>query len=243
MMTRDLAVGRSTSSSGLPAMATGRRSAASASPSPSHGSDPGDAHQAPPGRHGLGPGGHGKMDLRTAPSDVAVVWAQTDEGIRGFVVPTNSTDSRPPRSSTRCRLVGHQRARARRPVPPRLPSPASEGSRGHCRSSEASRHRLGLHGSGPCRCTRRCPPRQRAHPVRQADLRASSSPGQTRRHDVGARQGPAAQRSLHLGRRKDAGRLRPSGSTGKLNNVREALEICATSRTIMGANGVSESTP
>ena len=46
--------------------------------------------------------------------------------------------------------------------------------------------------------------------------------------------------ALHLGRRKDAGRLRPEQvSLGKLNNVREALEICRTSRTILGANGIS----
>ena len=38
--------------------------------------------------------------------------------------------------------------------------------------------------------------------------------------------------ALHLGRRKDAGTLRPEQvSFGKLNNVREALEICRTART------------
>ena len=46
--------------------------------------------------------------------------------------------------------------------------------------------------------------------------------------------------ALHLGRRKDLGRLRPEQvSLGKLNNVREALEICRTSRTILGASGIS----
>ena len=46
--------------------------------------------------------------------------------------------------------------------------------------------------------------------------------------------------ALHLGRRKDAGRLRPEQvSLGKLNNVREALEICRTARTVLGANGIS----
>ncbi len=46
----------------------------------------------------------------------------------------------------------------------------------------------------------------------------------------------------HLGRRMDAGRLRPEQarrSFGKLNNVREAIEICRTARTILGANGIS----
>ena len=46
--------------------------------------------------------------------------------------------------------------------------------------------------------------------------------------------------ALHLGRRKDQHILRPEQvSLGKLNNVREALEICRTARTIMGANGIS----
>ncbi|MFE7129034.1 acyl-CoA dehydrogenase family protein [Streptomyces sp. NPDC057617] len=44
----------------------------------------------------------------------------------------------------------------------------------------------------------------------------------------------------HLGRRMDAGRLRAEQvSFGKLNNVREAIEICRTARTVLGANGIS----
>ena len=39
---------------------------------------------------------------------------------------------------------------------------------------------------------------------------------------------------------KDAGRAAPrAGQLGKLNNVRAALEICRTARTILGANGIS----
>ncbi len=46
--------------------------------------------------------------------------------------------------------------------------------------------------------------------------------------------------ALHLGRRKDSSGLHPAQvSFGKLNNVREALEICRTARTILGANGIS----
>jgi len=46
--------------------------------------------------------------------------------------------------------------------------------------------------------------------------------------------------ALHLGRRKDNGSLHPEQvSLGKLNNVRAALDICRTSRTILGANGIS----
>ena len=46
--------------------------------------------------------------------------------------------------------------------------------------------------------------------------------------------------ALHLGRMKDEGRLHSAHvSFGKLNNVREALTICREARTILGANGVT----
>ena len=44
----------------------------------------------------------------------------------------------------------------------------------------------------------------------------------------------------HLGRMKDDGRLRAEHvSFGKLNNTREALKIARTSRSILGANGIT----
>jgi glutaryl-CoA dehydrogenase len=50
--------------------------------------------------------------------------------------------------------------------------------------------------------------------------------------------------ALHLGRRADAGTLRPEQvSVGKLNNVREALAIARQCRTILGANGISAEYP
>jgi glutaryl-CoA dehydrogenase len=46
--------------------------------------------------------------------------------------------------------------------------------------------------------------------------------------------------ALHLGRMKDEGRLRPEHvSMGKLNNVREAIQIARTARTILGASGIT----
>ena len=49
--------------------------------------------------------------------------------------------------------------------------------------------------------------------------------------------------ALHLGRRKDAGTLRPEQvSLGKLNNVREALEICRTARPSSAPTGSRWST-
>ena len=46
--------------------------------------------------------------------------------------------------------------------------------------------------------------------------------------------------ALQTGRLKDAGKLRPEQiSFGKLNNVREAIEICRSARTILGGNGIT----
>jgi glutaryl-CoA dehydrogenase len=47
-----------------------------------------------------------------------------------------------------------------------------------------------------------------------------------------------------LGRAKDAGKLRPEQvSLGKLNNVREAIEIARTCRTILGGSGITTEYP
>ena len=46
--------------------------------------------------------------------------------------------------------------------------------------------------------------------------------------------------ALHLGRLKDEGRLTPEQvSFGKFDNVRDALDIARTARSILGANGIT----
>ena len=46
--------------------------------------------------------------------------------------------------------------------------------------------------------------------------------------------------AFHVGRMKDAGTLRPEHvSLGKMGNVRGALEVCRSARTVLGANGVT----
>jgi glutaryl-CoA dehydrogenase len=46
--------------------------------------------------------------------------------------------------------------------------------------------------------------------------------------------------ALHIGRMKDEGTLRPEHvSLGKMGNVRGALEVCRSARTILGGNGIT----
>ena len=50
--------------------------------------------------------------------------------------------------------------------------------------------------------------------------------------------------ALHLGRLKEQGRLTPAQiSVGKLNSVREALEIAHQARTILGGDGITDAFP
>src|SRR5699024_10370783 len=46
--------------------------------------------------------------------------------------------------------------------------------------------------------------------------------------------------ALHLGKREDAGKLGPQQvSFGKLDNVRGAMEVARSARSVLGANGIS----
>ena len=58
--------------------------------------------------------------------------------------------------------------------------------------------------------------------------------------DMAVRVQNARLLALHLGKRKDAGTLLPQQvSFGKLDNVRGALEVARSARTVLGANGIS----
>jgi glutaryl-CoA dehydrogenase len=58
--------------------------------------------------------------------------------------------------------------------------------------------------------------------------------------EMAVKVGQSALLALHLGRLKDAGRLRPEQvSFGKYHNVAAALEVARSARTVLGANGIT----
>jgi len=176
-------------------------------------------------------------------ADLAIVWAQTDDGIRGFIVPretqgysaTNIHRKLSLRASVTSELVLQD---CRLPADALLPQARGLGGPLAC-LNEA---RFGIIW-GSMGAARAC---------YEAALEYSKTRVQFDR-PIGAFQ--LTQRklvnmlleldkgmllALHLGRMKDSGRLHPSQvSFGKLNNVREALEIAREARTILGANGVT----
>ena len=185
-----------------------------------------------------------KTWISNAPyADVAVVWAQTDEGIRGFVVPTDSLGFSAPeirhKLSLRASATGELVLDDVR-LPADAVFPEVRGLKGPLSCLNEARYGITWGALGAAR----------------SSIEAARSYAQTRVQfgkPIGAfqlTQQKLADMSLeyikgyllavHLGRRKDAGLLRPEQvSIGKLNNVRESLEICRTARTILGANGIS----
>ncbi|WNI25600.1 acyl-CoA dehydrogenase family protein [Streptomyces sp. ITFR-16] len=179
---------------------------------------------------------------------VAVVWAQTDEGtagsgIRGFVVPTDAPGFSAPeirhkwslRASVTSELVLDD---VRLPADAVLPGVT--GLRGPLSCLSHARYGIVWGAMGAARSSFEAAVdyartrEQFGKPIGGFQLT------QAKLADMAVELHKGILLAHHLGRRMDAGTLRPEQvSFGKLNNVREAIEICRTSRTILGANGIS----
>jgi glutaryl-CoA dehydrogenase len=176
-------------------------------------------------------------------ADLSIVWAQTDAGIRGFIVPrdargfsaTNIERKLSLRASVTselvlagCRLPGD----AVLPLGDGLVAPLS------C-LNEA---RFGIVW-GAIGAARSC--YESALEYSKTRVAFDRPIGgfqmtQAKLVDMLLELNKGALLALHLGRAKDGGRLHPSQvSLAKLNNVREALAIARQARTILGANGVT----
>jgi glutaryl-CoA dehydrogenase len=176
-------------------------------------------------------------------ADVATVWACTDDGIRGFLVPrgtpgfsTNDIKNKLSlRASVTSELVLED---VRLPDAARLPEARGLGAPLGCLNEARFGILFGAVGAG-----RDCLQAALAYADSRIQFGRPISAFQlTQRKLAGMGVGlnTAMLLALHLGRLKEAGRIRPEQvSVGKLNNVRQALDIARECRTIMGANGIS----
>ena len=228
----------------LPAMATGERIGCFGLTEPDHGSDPASmaTRAVRDGADWVVSGT--KMWITNAPvADVAVVWARTDEGVRGFLVPMDS----PGVTATEVKRKLSLRASSTGEISldaVRLPQDAQlVGASGlKAPLSCLTQARLGI-VFGALGAARDClqtaieyatTREQFGRPIAGFQLT------QAKLADMAIELQKGFLLALHLGRLADAGRLRPAQvSVGKLNNVREALTIARTCRTILGANGIS----
>ncbi|MEW2546385.1 acyl-CoA dehydrogenase family protein [Streptomyces sp. NPDC047002] len=174
---------------------------------------------------------------------VAVVWAATDEGVRGFLVPADTPGFSAPeirhkwslRASVTSELVLDG---VRLPADAALPGAQGLGAPLSCLNQ--ARYGIVWGAMGAARACFEAAlgyAREReqfGRPIGGFQLT------QAKLADMALELHKGILLAHHLGRRMDAGTLRPEQvSFGKLNNVREAIAICRTARTILGANGIS----
>jgi glutaryl-CoA dehydrogenase len=176
-------------------------------------------------------------------ADVATVWARTDDGIRGFLVPrgtpgfTTSDVHRKLslRASTTSQLMLDD---VRLPADAMLPE--AKGLAGPLGCLNEARFGIvfgALGAARDCLDTTIDYARTRVQfdrPIGGFQIT------QVKLADMAVELSKGLLLALHLGRMKDDGRLRPEQvSIGKLNNVREAIEIARTCRTILGGSGIT----
>ena len=176
-------------------------------------------------------------------ADVAVVWAQTPEGIRGFVVPTDAKGFSAPEITRKMSLRASVTSElvldgVRLPASAMLPDAAGLSGPLSC-LNEA---RFGI-VFGALGAARDCLDTALAY-VREREIFDKSLAAyqltQAKLADMTVELGKGMLLALHLGTLKDAGELRPEQvSLGKLNNVREAIAIARECRTLLGAAGIT----
>ncbi|MDN5758134.1 MAG: acyl-CoA dehydrogenase family protein [Tomitella sp.] len=185
-----------------------------------------------------------KMWITNAPvADVAIVWARTDEGIRGFVVPTDTPGFSAPeitkKMSLRASVTGEIVLQDVR-LPSSAMLPLAKGLRGPLTCLDEARFGIVFGAMGAARdCLETAVEYASSRMVFDKPL-AAYQLTQAKIADMALEVGKGHLLAYHLGRKKDAGTIVPAQvSLGKLNNCREAIAIARECRTILGANGVT----
>jgi glutaryl-CoA dehydrogenase len=176
-------------------------------------------------------------------ADVATVWAQTEEGIRGFLVPRGTpgftTSDIKQKMSLRASVTSELSFDDVR-LPASAQLPEARGLAGPLACLNEARFGILFGAVGAARdCLQEAlsyadSREQFGKPISAFQLT------QKKLADMAVSVNTAMLLALHLGRLKDAGRIRPEQvSVGKLNNVREAIAVARECRTILGGNGIS----
>jgi glutaryl-CoA dehydrogenase len=176
-------------------------------------------------------------------ADVAVVWARTDGGIRGFVVPcgTKGFEQREihHKMSLRASSTGELVFDDVR-LPAEAVLPGVVGMRGPLKCLNEARFGILFGALGAGRASFEAAVDYAGDRVQFGKPIAGFQLTQGKFADMSVRMSQGLTLALHLGRLKDSGQLKSEHvSIGKLANVRTAIEICRSARTILGANGIS----
>ncbi|MFE1317958.1 acyl-CoA dehydrogenase family protein [Kitasatospora phosalacinea] len=180
-------------------------------------------------------------------ADVAVVWAATEEGVRGFLVPrgTPGFTARdiPGKLSLRASVTSELAFDGVR-LPAEAQLPDARGLRAPLSSLGEARYGILWGTVGAARDCYRAAVEYARDRVQFGRPIGAFQLTQAKLVDMALELEKAYLVAVRIGRLKDEGRAQPAHiSFGKLNNVRTALEIARTARTILGANGITTAYP
>jgi len=176
-------------------------------------------------------------------ADVAIVWAQSDDGIRGFLVPTDtpgfSTNDIHRKLSLRASITSELILSDVR-LPEDAALPGVVGMRGPLSCLTEARFGIVWGAMGAARACFESALEYAKTRVQWGKPIGAFQLTQEKLTNMALEIGKGTLLALHLGRMKDEGLARPEHvSFGKLNNVREALKIAREARTILGASGIT----
>ena len=176
-------------------------------------------------------------------ADVATVWAQTDDGIRGFLVPTGTTGFTANTISRKLSLRASVTSElvldnVRLPADAQLPEAAGLGAPLSCLNEARFGIVFGAMGAARDALEATIAYTQNRD-VFDRPL-SSFQLSQEKLANMTLELGKGVLLAIHLGRIKDAQGVRPEQvSLGKLNNVREAIAIARECRTLLGGSGIT----
>ena len=228
----------------LPRMASGEMIGCFGLTEPTAGSDPGamKTFARRDGQDWVLNGSKRWIGLATV-AGVAVIWAQTDDGVRGFVVPTSTpgftASAIEPKLSMRASIqCDIELSDVRLPAEAMLPK--AKGLRGPFECLNEARYGIIWGAMGAARDSYQCVLAYSKERLQFDKPLAGYQLTQQKLVDMALEINKGTLLALHLGRLKDAGQLSPYQiSVGKLNNCREAIAICREARTILGGNGIT----
>jgi len=174
---------------------------------------------------------------------VAIVWARTEDGIRGFIIPTDTPGFSAPEIKKKASLrasVTSELILDNVRVPDAFVLPGVSSMRGPLSCLNEARFGIAFGAIGAARA---CYETALDYSLEREQFGAPIGSFQLTQKKL-VDMMVAVQRgtliALHLGRRKDEGKITPEQvSFGKFDNVRNALEVARTARSILGANGIT----